>query len=54
MKLFASRATDVDDLEVLWEHCTFTSPEAAAEAFHAGYPHLEPDPFLADHVRQLT
>jgi hypothetical protein len=33
----ASRAADVDDLEVLWEHCSFETPEEAAEAFHVGY-----------------
>ncbi|MGQ0433391.1 MAG: DUF6036 family nucleotidyltransferase [Microthrixaceae bacterium] len=53
MKLFASRAADVDDLEVLWEHCTFETPEAAAAAFHLGYPHLEHDEHLADHIRRL-
>lgn len=53
MKLFASRATDVDDLEVLWEHCSYETPEAAAEAFHLGYPHLEVDEYLADHIRRL-
>ena len=53
MKLFASRAADVDDLEVLWEHCTFETPAAAAAAFHRGYPHLEHDEHLADHIRRL-
>ncbi len=53
MKLFASRATDVDDLEVLWEHCTFETPVVAADAFHLGYPHLEHDEHLADHIRRL-
>ena len=53
MKLFASRAADVDDLEVLWEHCSFGSPEEAAEAFHLGYPHLEHDEHLADHIRRI-
>lgn len=53
MKLFASRAADVDDLEVLWEHCSFEAPEEAAAAFHRAYPHLEVDPYLADHIRRL-
>ena len=53
MKLFASRAADVDDLEVLWEHCSFETPEEAAEAFHAGYPHLQHDEHLADHIRRF-
>jgi hypothetical protein len=54
MKLYASRAADVDDLEVLWEHCTFESPESAADAFHLAYPHLEHDAYLADHIRSFT
>lgn len=53
MKVFASRATDVDDIEVLWEHCSFETPESAAAAFHEAYPHLEVDDFLADHIRGL-
>lgn len=53
MKLFASRAADVDDVEVLWEHCSYESPEEAAAAFHAAYPHLEVDEHLADHIRGL-
>ncbi len=53
MKLFASRAADVDDLNVLWEHCSFETPEAAASAFYLGYPHLEADEGLADHIRGL-
>ena len=53
MKLFASRAADAGDIEVLWEHCSFESPEDAAEAFHLGYPHLEVDEYLADHIRAL-
>jgi hypothetical protein len=53
MKLYASRAADVDDIEVLWEHYSFEAPEAAAEAFHLAYPHLEFDEHLADHFRRL-
>ena len=33
MELYASRATDTEDLEALWPYCSFGSPEAAAEAF---------------------
>jgi hypothetical protein len=54
MKVNASRATDTDDLEVLWPLCTFTSPEAAAEAFYEAYPTEEFDPHLADHIRRIT
>jgi hypothetical protein len=53
MKLFASRAADTEDLELLWEHCSFATPEEAADAFHRGYPHLEVDEYLADHIRAL-
>ena len=53
MKLFASRAADVDDLEVLWEHSGFTSPEEAGHALQRAYPHLEVDEHMADHIRRL-
>jgi len=53
MKLFASRAADVDDLEVLWERCSYETPEAAADAFQLAYPHIEVDEHLADHIRRL-
>lgn len=53
MKLFASRAADADDLEALWEHSGFDTPEAAADAFHRAYPHLEVDEHLGDHIRRL-
>jgi len=53
MKLFASRAVDTDDLEVLWPHCTFGSPEAAVEAFYEAYPLEEPDRNLAAHLRLI-
>ncbi len=44
---------DEAECEVLWEHCTFETPAVAAEAFHLGYPHLEHDEHLADHIRRL-
>ena len=53
MKLFASRAADVEDIEVLWEHCSYETPEEAAAAFHDAYPHLEVDAHLADDIRSL-
>jgi hypothetical protein len=53
MKLYASRAADVGDIEVLWEHCSFETPAEAAEAFHLAYPHLDVDEHPADHIRRL-
>lgn len=53
MKLYASRATDTDDLEAIWPDCSFGSPEAAVESFYNAYPHEERDPFLAAHLRNL-
>ncbi len=44
---------DFGDIEVLWEHCSYETPEAAAAAFHEAYPHLEVDEFLADHIRGI-
>lgn len=54
MKLYASRAVDTDDMEAIWPHCSFESPEAAAEAFHAAYPLEDRDRFLADHIRNVV
>lgn len=53
MKLGA-RASDFDDLRVLWPVCSFDSPEHAAQMWHEGYPHEEHDPFLADHIRRIA
>lgn len=53
MKVFASRAADIDDIEVVWEHSSYESVEDAARAFHEAYPHLEPDNYLADFIRQI-
>ncbi|MCW2620861.1 MAG: hypothetical protein JWL64_463, partial [Frankiales bacterium] len=40
MKLYASRAPDLDDLVKLWPHCGFASPQDAVDAFDSAYPHL--------------
>ncbi len=53
MKLFASRAADTDDLETLWPNCSFVTVEDAVEAYYAGYPHEERDPYLADRLRSI-
>jgi hypothetical protein len=54
MKLYASRAPDLDDLVKLWPHCTFVSPQAVVDAFDLAYPHLEHDPYLIDHVAAIA
>lgn len=54
MKLYASRARDLDDLVKLWPHCTFGSPQAAVDAYDLAYPHLEHDRYLADHVAAIA
>lgn len=54
MKLLASRAPDFDDLVIMWPRTGFASAEEAAEAFHAAYPHLDEDPYLADHIRGIA
>ncbi|MGQ0831668.1 MAG: DUF6036 family nucleotidyltransferase [Microthrixaceae bacterium] len=53
MKLFASRAADVEDIEVMWKHCSYETPEDAAQAFHDAYPHLERDEHLAAFIRRI-
>ncbi len=35
-------------LEALWPRCSFETPDEAAVAYRAAYPHEEPDPHLAD------
>lgn len=54
MKVKAGRAVDSDDLEALWPHCSFASPEAAAEAFVAAYPLESHDPYLAEWIASVT
>ncbi|MDQ3611254.1 MAG: DUF6036 family nucleotidyltransferase [Actinomycetota bacterium] len=54
MKLYASRAPDLDDMVTLWPHCTFGSAQAVVDAFHVAYPHLEHDPYLIDHVAAIA
>ena len=54
MKLYAGRAPDLDDLVNLWPHCGFASAQAAVDAFDAGYPHLDHDPHLIDHVAMIA
>ena len=53
MKLGA-RASDFDDLRVLWPLCRFNSPEHAAQLWHENYPHEEHDPFLPAHIRTIA
>lgn len=53
MKVFASRAADIDDIAVVWAHCSYETVEDAAHAFHEAYPHLESDSYLADFIRQI-
>jgi len=36
MKLFASRATETDDLAALWPKCSFATVDDAVGAFYAG------------------
>lgn len=54
MKLYASRAVDADDMEAIWPHCTFASPEAVVDLFYEAYPMEERDPHLADHIRDVV
>lgn len=54
MKILAARAVDADDIRRLWPHTSFGSTEAAASAFHAAYPHEEPDPHLANWLEEVV
>jgi hypothetical protein len=42
-----------DDLEALWPHCSFGTPEAATAAYEEAYPDETPDPNLADWIAGL-
>lgn len=55
MKISAGGRTPNDalDLRALWSVTRFTHPEQAVTAFHAAYPHEEPDPHLADWIRTV-
>jgi hypothetical protein len=54
MKLLAGRATDTDDLTGMWPLTSFRTPEDAADAFHAAYPHEEHDPNLATWIGSIV
>ena len=54
MKVQAGRAVDSDDLEARWPHCSFPSPEAAAEALVAAYPLESHDPFMAEWITSVA
>jgi len=54
MKLYAARARDYDDLVTLWPRAGFRSPEEAAAALFAAFPHAPDDPHLADYVRAIA
>ena len=54
MKLYASRAPDLDDMVTLWPHCNFASPQAVIDQYYLAYPHAEEDPYLIDHVTAIA
>jgi hypothetical protein len=53
MKLYASRATDYDDLAAIWRHCTFETPAEAVRRFYLAYPLEEHDEHLIDHIEGI-
>ena len=53
MKVHAGRAVDADDLVRLWPQCSFGTPDAAAVAYAAAYPHEPPDLRLADWIASV-
>ncbi|MGD9997255.1 MAG: hypothetical protein AB7L17_12770 [Ilumatobacteraceae bacterium] len=55
MKISAGGRTPNDalDLRALWPATRFTDPDEAVAAFHAAYPHEDPDPHLADWIRAV-
>jgi len=53
MKLFASRATDTEDIEAIWPRCSFGTVDEAVLAFYEAYPHSPHDAYLADHITRI-
>ena len=54
MKLYRADPQDREDMINLWPLCTFTSPEQAAEVFHASYPHAPDDEHLAAYIGAIA
>ena len=56
MKIAAGNRTPNDprDLRALWPRSSFTTPQAAADAFHKAYPLEDPDPHLADWIATVV
>lgn len=53
MKVHAGRAVDAADIEALWPRCSFGSPETAAAAYRAAYPHEAFDPHIAEWIASV-
>jgi len=54
MKLNAARDRDLEDLELLWPHSGFESPQRAVDADYAAYPDESFDPFLEAFVGMIA
>lgn len=56
MKIAAGNRTPNDqlDLRALWPSSSFTTPQAAVEAFNKAYPLEDPDPYLADWIATVV
>ena len=54
MKLNAARDRDLEDLELLWPHSGFESPQRAVDAYYAAYPDESFDPFLEAFVGMIA
>ena len=47
---FETLFNDQLDLRALWPSSSFTTPQAAVDAFNKAYPLEDPDPYLADWI----
>jgi hypothetical protein len=54
MKLLAARASDHDDLVILWPLSGFDNPAAAAAQMYEAFPAAPEDPHLAEYVAGIA
>ena len=54
MKLYRAHPQDYEDMVLLWPHCDFDDPAAAAAAFRRAYPHAPDDEFLPDYIEGIA
>jgi hypothetical protein len=54
MKLYRADPQDREDMISLWPLCVFETPDDAARALRAAYPHAPDDEHLADYIADIA